>query len=150
MMLESKALRVWFGATLLTCALLSGEALCAQDKQTSVPAASDDGAYHIGVGDVLQIDVWKEPKITRTIPVRPDGKITLPLLNDVQAAGLTPVQLAGSIREGLTKFLTNPQVTVTVTQIKGRSPLKGSGLTRELRTPDSQPSPDLKQKCCVA
>jgi polysaccharide biosynthesis/export protein len=76
--------------------------------------------YHIGPQDIVKIDVWKEPEITRTIPVRPDGKISLPLLNDVQAAGLTAMQLAGNIREGLTKFLTNPQVTVTVTEILSR------------------------------
>jgi polysaccharide biosynthesis/export protein len=76
--------------------------------------------YHIGPQDIVKIDVWKEPEITRTIPVRPDGKISLPLLNDIQAAGLTAMQLAGNIREGLTKFITNPQVTVTVEQINSR------------------------------
>lgn len=83
---------------------------------SATPATLDEG-YRIGPQDVVQIDVWKEPEITRVIPVRPDGKISLPLLNDVQAAGLTAMQLAKSIREGLTKYLTNPQVTVTVTQI---------------------------------
>ncbi|HXM94121.1 MAG TPA: polysaccharide biosynthesis/export family protein [Candidatus Dormibacteraeota bacterium] len=89
---------------------------------TSNPAtpATTDTEYKIGPQDVVQIDVWKEPEITRTIPVRPDGKISLPLLNDVQAAGLTAMQLASNIREGLTKFLNNPQVTVTVTQINSR------------------------------
>jgi polysaccharide export outer membrane protein len=79
-----------------------------------------DADYKIGAQDVVRIDVWKEPDISRTIPVRPDGKISLPLLNDVQASGLTAMQLAGSIRDGLTKFLTNPQVTVTVTEINSR------------------------------
>jgi len=82
--------------------------------------SSPEAEYKIGPQDVLQIDVWKEPEITRTIPVRPDGKISLPLLNDVQAAGLTAMQLAGSIREGLSKYLTNPQVTVIVTQINSQ------------------------------
>jgi polysaccharide biosynthesis/export protein len=82
--------------------------------------ATTDQDYHIGPQDVVQIDVWKETEISRTIPVRPDGKISLPLLNDVQAAGLTAMQLAGNIREGLTKYLNNPQVTVTVTQINSR------------------------------
>ncbi|MGC2769229.1 MAG: polysaccharide biosynthesis/export family protein [Candidatus Acidiferrum sp.] len=82
--------------------------------------AAATAEYRIGAQDVLQIDVWKEPEITRTIPVRPDGKISLPLLNDVQASGLTAMQLAGVIREGLTKYLTNPQVTVTVTMINSR------------------------------
>jgi polysaccharide biosynthesis/export protein len=82
------------------------------------PKIGDD--YIIGPQDVLRIDVWKEPEITRTIPVRPDGKITLPLLNDVQAVGLTAMQLAGNIRDALTKFITTPQVTVTVAEINSR------------------------------
>jgi len=86
----------------------------------AVTPATTDQEYYIGPQDVVQIDVWKEPEITRTIPVRPDGKISLPLLNDVQAAGLTAMQLAGRIREGLTKYLNNPQVTVTVTLINSR------------------------------
>ena len=79
-----------------------------------------DSAYKIGPQDTLRIDVWKEPEISRTIPVRPDGKISLPLLNDVQAAGLTVMQLSESIRQGLTKYITNPQVTVSVTEINSR------------------------------
>ncbi len=76
--------------------------------------------YKIGPQDVLRVDVWKEPDISRVIPVRPDGKISLPLLNDVQAAGLTAMQLAAEIRDGLTKYITTPQVTVTVTEINSR------------------------------
>ena len=91
------------------------------EAETKPPAgAVTDQEYHIGPQDILQIDVWKEPEITRTIPVRPDGKISLPLLHDVQAAGLTAMQLAVNIRDGLTKYLNNPQVTVTVTQINSR------------------------------
>jgi len=86
----------------------------------AVTSASTDQEYRIGPQDMLQIDVWKEPEITRTVPVRPDGKISLPLLHDVQAAGLTAMQLATNIRDGLAKYLTNPQVTVTVTQINSR------------------------------
>jgi len=87
-------------------------------ETTSKPAGETE--YKIGPQDVLKIDVWKEPDITRTIPVRPDGKISLPLLSDVQAAGLTSVQLADSIRESLKKFINNPQVTVTVMEINSR------------------------------
>ena len=79
-----------------------------------------EAEYRIGPQDMLQIDVWKEPEITRTIPVRPDGKISLPLLNDVQAAGLTSLELAATIREDLKKYLNNPQVTVTVMAINSR------------------------------
>lgn len=82
--------------------------------------ATTDSEYKIGPQDILRIDVWKEPDISRTIPVRPDGKITLPLLNDVQASGLTAMQLAASLRDSFSKFLTSPQVTVTVTEINSR------------------------------
>ena len=69
---------------------------------------------------MLDISVWKEPELTRTVPVRPDGKISIPLLNDVQAAGLTPTQLAQQITASLEKFVTSPQVTVIVTQINSQ------------------------------
>lgn len=82
--------------------------------------ATDDPNYVIGAEDVLDISVWKEPDISRTVPVRPDGKISLPLLHDVQAAGLTPKQLGVLVTESLKKFLTEPQVTVIVTAINSR------------------------------
>jgi polysaccharide export outer membrane protein len=82
--------------------------------------ATQDPNFVIGAQDVLDISVWKEPELTRVVPVRPDGKISLPLLNDVQAAGLTPLQLASQISESLKKFVTNPQVTVIVSQINSQ------------------------------
>jgi protein involved in polysaccharide export with SLBB domain len=122
----NRQLALILGGTFLAASLFAQD----PDKRPSTPAAptATDGVakpvaeseYRIGPQDVVRIDVWKEPDISRTIPVRPDGKISLPLLNDVQASGLTSMQLAGSIREGLTKYLTNPQVTVTVTEINSR------------------------------
>ena len=82
--------------------------------------ATDDPNYVIGAQDVLDISVWKEPELTRAVPVRPDGKISMPLLNDVQAAGRTPLQLAADITAGLKKFMTDPQVTVIVTTINSQ------------------------------
>src|SRR6266446_1375694 len=79
-----------------------------------------DADYRIGPQDLLRIDVWKELEISRTVPVRPDGRISLPLLNDVQAAGLTPMQLAAVVAEGFKKYITSPQVTVSVTEINSR------------------------------
>jgi polysaccharide biosynthesis/export protein len=86
---------------------------------TKSPATTDPN-YIIGAQDVLDISVWKEPEITRTVPVRPDGKISLPLLNDVQAAGLTPAQLNAEITSSLRKFVTDPEVTVIVEQINSQ------------------------------
>jgi polysaccharide export outer membrane protein len=82
--------------------------------------ATTDPSYVIGAQDVLDISVWKEAELTRVVPVRPDGKISLPLLNDVQAAGLTPTQMAAEITTGLMRFMADPQVTVIVSQINSQ------------------------------
>ena len=92
----------------------------AQPRPATQAAATTDASYKIGPQDVLRVDVWKETEISRSVPVRPDGKISLPLLNDVQAAGLTAMELANTITDGLKKFINNPQVTVTVTEINSR------------------------------
>ena len=93
----------------------------ASDSSATAPASSQGGSsYVIGAGDNLHVAVWKEADLTATLPVRPDGKISLPLLNDVQAAGLTPQQLADSITEKLKKFVADPRVTVVVTEINSK------------------------------
>jgi polysaccharide biosynthesis/export protein len=91
----------------------------AADATAKVSATADPN-YMIGAQDVLDVDVWKETELTRYVPVRPDGKISLPLLNDVQAAGLTPAQLSEELTTEFKKFITNPQVTVIVTQINSQ------------------------------
>ena len=88
--------------------------------ETIPPSATVDPNFVIGAEDVLAINVWKEPELSRTVPVRPDGMISLPLVNDVKAAGLTPMQLSVSITEKLRKFMTEPQVTVIVQTINSR------------------------------
>jgi polysaccharide biosynthesis/export protein len=84
------------------------------------PTALAGPEYVIGPEDVLHIQVWKETDLTATLPVRPDGKISLPLLNDVQAAGLTPEKLAETLTEKLKKYIADPRVTVVVTQINSK------------------------------
>jgi polysaccharide biosynthesis/export protein len=88
-------------------------------KPIGTPATTDP-SYIIGPEDVLDINVWKEPDMTRTVPVRPDGKISLPLINDVQAAGSTPQQLAAMVTDKLRKYVQEPQVTVIVTAINSQ------------------------------
>ena len=73
--------------------------------------------YIIGSDDVLAINVWREPEISKTVPVRPDGMISLPLLGEIKARGLTPVQLEGQIGDSLKKIMSDPQVTVIVSQV---------------------------------
>jgi len=72
--------------------------------------------YVIGVDDTLLVAVWKEPELTRTVVVRADGMISVPLLDDVQAAGLTPMQLAAVVKEKLKHYISDPRVTVVVTR----------------------------------
>jgi polysaccharide export outer membrane protein len=86
----------------------------------TAPEASSDSDYVIGADDMLRISVWKEPDLSETLPVRPDGKISMPLLNDVPAAGLTPLQLKDSITEKLKKFIADPRVTVVVQTMASR------------------------------
>jgi polysaccharide biosynthesis/export protein len=91
------------------------------NKPPAAPvAATNDSDYIIGPEDVLNVNVWKEAEMSGPVPVRPDGKISLPLLNDVQAAGLTPTQLAAAITEKAKKYLEQPRVTVTVAQVNSR------------------------------
>jgi polysaccharide export outer membrane protein len=81
---------------------------------------SSNAAYVIGPEDVLKVDVWKEPEMSGNVPVRPDGKISMSLLGDVQAAGLTPTQLTTQITDLLKKYLEDPRVTVTVGAVNSR------------------------------
>lgn len=95
--------------------------------KTMPPATSPEAdanvtqaTYQIGINDVLHIFVWKEPELTATLQVRTDGMISLPLINDVRATGLTPMGLAGSIREKLKHYLDDPRVTVIVSSMKSQ------------------------------
>ena len=141
--MRSTILMILGACLMVSVAQASTESRPAQDKkeeeakaskgqatQADVRTVAEDPAYKIGPQDVLRIDVWREDQLTRTIPVRPDGKITLPLLNDVQAAGLTPMELAQVIREQLKKYLSNPQVTVSVTEINSRRIYVNGEVTR--------------------
>lgn len=78
-------------------------------------------SYVIGAEDILSINVWKEQEVSRQVPVRPDGMISLPLLGDVKAAGLTPLQLQDQLTTELKKYISDPQVTVIVTQVNSLS-----------------------------
>ena len=84
------------------------------NKKVAGDVAVDIDKYVIGPEDVLDIFVWKEESLTKTVPVRIDGKISLPLLDDIQASGLTPLQLKEELTKKLSGFVDNPTVTVTV------------------------------------
>ena len=98
----------------------------ASDKTTNAASNSQAGPeYVIGPDDVLHVAVWKEADLTATVPVRPDGKISLPLLDDVLASGMTPKQLADSMKEKLRKYIADPRVTMVVTADQQQADLFG-------------------------
>lgn len=99
------------------CLLGIGQPVLSQDKSSQAwSTKSQASEYRIGAGDVLEISTWKEAELSRReVLVRVDGKLSFPLLGDVQAAGVTPVELTEMLQRGLKNYVTSPVVTVTVT-----------------------------------
>jgi polysaccharide export outer membrane protein len=93
----------------------------ATDNPPKQAPSSLPDSYVIGAEDVLSIYVWKEPDMSKTIPVRPDGMISLPLVGEIKAVGYTPVQLQDVLAEAMKKFISDPQVTVVVEKINSLS-----------------------------
>jgi len=107
--------------TALVFCIAAPSIVCVQDGKAADPSgkipgaiATDSDQYIIGSEDVLLIYVWREEAFTKTLPVRIDGKISLPLLDEIQAAGLTPLQLKEALTDKLKDFVEDPTVTVTV------------------------------------
>ena len=90
------------------------------DKPAAAPSVPHDDTYVIGPSDVLAINVWKEPDISRSVPVRSDGKISLPLVGELQAGGQTPKQLEQEITKKLISYISEPEVTVMVQETKSQ------------------------------
>jgi polysaccharide export outer membrane protein len=86
---------------------------------TKAPEVVPQG-YIVGESDVIRVNVWKEPEVSQTVVVRTDGSISLPLINEVKVAGMTPMQIQNLVAEKLKSFLNSPQVTVTVTEIHSK------------------------------
>jgi polysaccharide export outer membrane protein len=95
-----------------------------QAANTSMPSVVEPALveqskdYRIGPEDVLDISVWKSPELSRMVPVRPDGKVSLPLVNDIQAAGLTPNDLRDQLTARLAEFIPEPEVAVIVREVR--------------------------------
>jgi polysaccharide export outer membrane protein len=101
----------WAGAAVAVLALMLGPG-----RPLAAPPIPTSG-YTIGPDDLLDVTVWNNAALSRTVPVRPDGKISLPLLDDVQAAGLTPKQLKDNLARRLAKYISSPEVSVIVREI---------------------------------
>lgn len=109
-------------ALVLTSVFVGAERAAGQTTAATTTPEPETGqapeTYRIGPEDLLQIAVWKNEAMTRTVPVRPDGKISLPLLNDVQAAGLTALELRKALTQKLSDFMPNPEVSVIVLEVR--------------------------------
>jgi polysaccharide export outer membrane protein len=106
-------------------------------------------AYAIGVGDVIEISVWKMPELSVSVPVRPDGRVSVPLLGDIQAAGMTPLALKEQLALEFKKYVTAPEVSVVIKEINSRKVF----VTGEVKTPgafDLQPRAKLMQILAMA
>jgi polysaccharide export outer membrane protein len=114
-------------ASVCLCGAAIAHAQKAPAPQSATPQATaraaeavipgDDGDYKIGPEDVLDISVWKNAELSRTVPVRPDGRVSLPLVNDIQAAGLTPSRLRQELTRRLSEYVPAPEVAVIVREV---------------------------------
>ncbi len=98
-----------------------------------------EGDYRIGVDDRVQVTVWRNPELTVTAPVRPDGKISVPIIGDVQAGGQTPSEVAETIRKRLSEYIREPNVAVIITELRSHEFLTRVRVTGAVRTPRSIP-----------
>lgn len=128
-----------FLAALLVLAL----AACATtQKPADMPpeqAQASVADYHIGVDDQIQVTVWRNPELGITVPVRPDGKISVPLIGDVAAGGRTPAEVSADIQDKLGAYVRDPQVAVILTELRSHEYLSRVRVTGAVRQPVSIP-----------
>jgi len=115
--------------------LLAGCAACGLSPPPPDPDPMDREIYRIGVTDILRINVWRNEELSVDVPVRPDGKISVPLLDDVQAEGLEPTELKEVLTRELSEYVSAPHVTVIILQMNSRFVSVLGGVNRETRVP---------------
>lgn len=117
-------------------------AACATSRGPVMPpadAATTVDSYRIGVDDIVQVSVWRNPELGITVPVRPDGKITVPLVGDVNAGGRTPTDVAADIQDRLAAYVRDPQVAVILTDLRSHEYLSRIRVTGAVKQPISIP-----------
>jgi polysaccharide biosynthesis/export protein len=109
-------------ASVLACLACGAGAAAEEPKidRAQAALAVDPGKYQIGPEDLLFVRVWREPDFTLPVAVRPDGKITMPLIGEVRASGQSPLQLTATLKQLLTQYLNNPDVSVFVTEVRSK------------------------------
>lgn len=126
----------WF---LMLALILSGcsNARPASDNAQSVAGVAAETEYRIGVDDRIQVSVWRNPELSVVVPVRPDGMISVPLIGDVQAGGLTASEVADLIKKKLTNYIRDPSVAVILTELRSHEFISRVRVTGAVRTPRS-------------
>lgn len=127
---------------LLSAMLLGGCASGGGASSAAPPAAAAPmsvESYRIGVDDIVQVTVWRNPELGITVPVRPDGKISVPLVGDVDAGGKTPDEVGKDIQQKLSQFVRDPQVAVILTDLRSHEYLSRVRVTGAVRQPVSVP-----------
>lgn len=128
----------WLGMLVMAVLLTA----CSGSKKVTAPPITDQGVlneYRIGVGDALQINVWRNPELSTAVPVRPDGKISLPLVGDIMAANMTTEQLSANIVSALANYVRSPQVTVIVSNPSSADFQRRVRITGAVHSPQSIP-----------
>lgn len=110
-----------------------------EELSSTAAAAPALAEYRIGVDDRLQINVWRNPDLSTTVPVRPDGMISMPLIGDVQAGGLTATEVAANIKQRLSAFVREPSVAIIVVELRSHEFISRVRVTGAVRTPRSIP-----------
>jgi len=125
------------GAVLILAGCSSPGEVPESAQSTGQAPGTIGGDYRIGVDDRVQVSVWRNPELTVTAPVRPDGKISVPIIGDVQAGGLTPSEVAESIKKRLSEYIREPSVAVILTELRSHEFLTRVRVTGAVRTPRS-------------
>lgn len=138
--MKLKPVHEFLFVSLLLPLLLAG---CMTGGGLATPPPADTAAavqeYHIGVDDLVQVTVWQNPDLGVTVPVRPDGMITVPLVGDIPAGGHAPSEVAAEIQTKLATYVRDPQVTVILTELRSHEYLSRIRVTGAVRQPVSIP-----------
>ena len=127
---------LFFAVTLSAC----GTTAIQDDRDEGAKArlaGAVEGTYRIGVDDLVQVSVWRNPELSVTVPVRPDGKISVPLIGDVQAGGLTPMEVGTVVKDKLGAYIRDPNVAVILTQLRSHEFLSRVRVVGAVRNPRS-------------
>lgn len=134
-------MRLFRFATVIAFAFLVSACASSGGTAAPPPALSENlvDDYQIGIDDIVQVSVWRNPELGITVPVRPDGKISVPLVGDVAAGGRTPGEVSREIQERLSAYVRDPQVAVILTDLRSHEYLSRVRVTGAVRQPISIP-----------